>query len=91
MFDSMLGSEVRKLWADLPEAQRKEGVKFADQLERMSGIFGCPQLWTIHKAAWLLHLGHKLEHCEHETAAGLLGVTADRLTKFHELLKEKHV
>ncbi len=89
MFEGELDKEVQGLWLGLTEGQRADGVKFANALECMGGIFGCPQLWTIHKAAWLLHLGYKLEHCEHKTADDLLGFTAGVLTKLHEKLKEK--
>ncbi len=90
MFDgNKMDKEVRDLWAELSEEQKQDGVAFADELERRSGMFGCPQLWTIYRQAWLLHLGHKLEYCSHETAEGLLGRTAGCLAKLHGLLKGK--
>ena len=89
MFDSPSAVEVNRLVGSLDNDQIQDLTHFETELESMSGIFGCPSLWTIYQQAWLLDHGFKLEHCNHETAESLLGMTVENICKLKEKIAEK--
>lgn len=81
-------NEINEISKTLTEQQLKDCSQFEFYCESQSGIFGCPQLWTIYKQAWLLENGFKLKHCKYKTAEELLGFTTDIIGKLHDKLDE---